>query len=180
VDIVVHAAGVDDVAAKEQSYQQTSAGSPIDVVAELTDEQWRRMLATNLDGAFFVLRAALRTMRQASGGSVVMIGSEAGVHGLPGLGHYAASKGGVHALVRSSATEAIHYGVRVNGIVPGVIDTRMSRRSRGVFGAAGTVAPIGRPGQPEEIASVAMFLVSDLASYVVGEIINVNGGRLTC
>jgi 3-oxoacyl-[acyl-carrier protein] reductase len=137
------------------------------------------MMSVNLDGAFYVLRSALRCFRSRGAGSLVLIGSETGVRGLPGLGHYAASKGGVHALVRSAAKEAIAYGVRVNGIAPGVIDTPMSRRSGGVFGsAAAAIAPIGRPGRPDEIAKVALFLSTDLASYVVGEVVNVDGGRM--
>jgi NAD(P)-dependent dehydrogenase (short-subunit alcohol dehydrogenase family) len=71
--------------------------------------------------------------------------------------------------------------VRVNGIAPGVIDTPMSRRSHGVFGSnAAAVAPAGRAGDPDEIAKVAQFLLSDLASYVVGEVVHVDGGRLAC
>jgi 3-oxoacyl-[acyl-carrier protein] reductase len=178
--VVVHCAGVDDPLSKARSAEQTRGGRSIDVLADLSDEQWQRMIRINLDGAFFVLRCALRSMRD-TGGAIVMIGSETGVRGLPGLAHYGASKGGVHALVRSAATEAIHYGVRVNGVAPGVIDTPMSRRSEGVFGAGvSSVAPIGRPGLPSEIANVVAFLAGDLASYVVGEIVQVDGGRLVC
>lgn len=178
---VVHAAGVDDVVAKDRVHAQVSSGQPIDVLADLDDAQWRRVVAVNLDGSFHVLRGALRSLRDSGGGAVVMIGSEAGVHGLPGLAHYGATKGGVHALVRGAATEAIRYGVRVNGIAPGVIDTPMSRRSHGVFGSnAAAVAPAGRPGDPDEIAKVAQFLLSDLASYVVGEVVHVDGGRMAC
>ncbi len=174
--VLVHAAGVDDVQAKDLVHRQVSAGERVDVLADLADDQWRRMMAVNLDGAFYVLREALRAMRPA-GGSVVLIGSEAAVHGLAGLAHYAASKGGVHALVRSAAKEAAAYGVRVNGIAPGVIDTPMSRRSHGLFGGNTLISPLGRSGDPDEIAKVALFLASDLASYVVGEVVNVDGGR---
>jgi 3-oxoacyl-[acyl-carrier protein] reductase len=181
IDGVVHAAGIDDPTTKRRVAEQMAAGQYVDTVADLTDEQWRRMMAVNLDGSFHVLRAALRIMRDQGAGSVVLIGSETGVRGLAGLAHYAASKGGVHALVRSAAKEAASYGVRVNGIAPGVIDTPMSRRSAGVFGGAETaIAPIGRVGLAAEIGGVAAFLCSDLSSYVVGEIINVDGGRMAC
>ncbi len=179
IDGVVHAAGIDDPATKALVARQTEAGQTVDTVADLTDEQWHRMISVNLDGSFFVLRAALRIMRKQASGSIVLIGSEVGVRGLAGLAHYAASKGGVHALIRSTAKEAAAYGVRVNGIAPGVIDTPMSRRSSGVFGGHATaLAPIGRVGMPEEIGGAAAFLCSDLSSYVVGEIINVDGGRV--
>ncbi len=179
LDAVVHAAGIDDPATKALVASQTAAGQAVDTIADLTDEQWHRMISVNLDGAFHVLRAALRTMRPHRTGSVVLVGSEAAVHGLAGLAHYAASKGGVHALVRSAAKEAAVYGVRVNGIAPGVIDTPMSRRSEGVFGGHATaLAPVGRAGDPEEVGGVAAFLCSGLSTYVVGEIINVDGGRV--
>lgn len=84
----------------------------------------------------------------------------------------------MHSLVRSAAKEAVSFGIRINGIAPGVIDTEMSRRSRGLFGSTATdIATIGRPGRPDEVASVAVLLASSLASYVVGEVANVDGGR---
>jgi 3-oxoacyl-[acyl-carrier protein] reductase len=181
IDAVVHAAGIDDVATKELVFQQTSEGKAVDVVAALSDDQWHRMMSVNLDGAFFVLRAALRRMQARRTGSIVLIGSETGVRGVAGLAHYGASKGGVHALVRSVAKEVACRGVRVNGIAPGVIDTPMSRRSRGAYdGDQALLAPLGRRGRADEIASVAFFLSGEDASYVVGEIINVDGGRTAC
>lgn len=177
--VVVHAAGIDDVATKGAVAEQLRKGAAVDVLADVTDDQWRRMTAVNYDGAFYVLRESLRQMRGGEGGAVVLIGSEAAAHGLLGLTHYSASKGGVHAMVRSAAKEAAGFGVRVNAIAPGVIDTPMSRRSQGIFGSsAAAVSPLGRPGVPDEIAKVAVFLASDLASYIVGEVIHVDGGRL--
>jgi len=179
LDIVVHAAGVDDVDAKRLVREQSSQGLPIDVVSRMTDDQWRRVIAVNLDGSFFVLRSALQHMIPQHSGAIVLIGSESGVRGIAGFANYGASKGGVHALVRSAAKEAIAHGVRVNGIAPGVIDTPMSQRTEGAYSGP-DVAPIGRVGTPGEIAKVALFLVTDLASYVVGEVINVDGGRMAC
>jgi 3-oxoacyl-[acyl-carrier protein] reductase len=174
LDVLVNAAGVDDPVAKGWSQEQRSKGHAVDVLSRLTDAQWRRIHQVNLDGSFHVLRAALQAM--TAGGTVVLIGSEAAVHGIAGLAHYAASKGGVHALVRAAAVECITRGVRINGIAPGSIDTPMTRRSQGVFDRPG-VAPIGRMGTVDEIAEVALFLAGRRSSYVVGEVLNVDGGR---
>jgi 3-oxoacyl-[acyl-carrier protein] reductase len=180
IDAVIHAAGIDDLATKELVFAQRSAGTPVDVTVGLSDDQWHRMVRVNLDGAFFVLRAALRQMMPARRGAVVLIGSVTAVLGAPGFPHYSATKGGVHALVRSAATEAAPWGVRVNGVAPGVIDTPMSRRTRGAYdGNPALIAPLGRAGRPEELAAVAAFLCGDDASYVVGEVINVDGGRVS-
>lgn len=178
LDVVVHAAGVDDRAIKDKVHEQTSAGQPVLTLPAITAAQWTRMRSINLDGAFYVLQESSRVMVPRRRGAIVLIGSEAAVHGLPGLVHYGASKGGVHALTRSAGTELAAFGVRVNGIAPGVIDTPMSRRSRAY--SAATVAPLGRLGEAAEIGKVALFLASDLASYVVGEVVNVDGGRLAC
>jgi 3-oxoacyl-[acyl-carrier protein] reductase len=178
-DHVVHAAGVDDPAVKQLVADQLAKGEPIDVTSGMTNQSWRRMISINLDGSFHVLSATLREMYPRRSGTIVLIGSESAVHGISGLSHYSASKGGVHSLIRSVAVEAIHQGVRINGIAPGVIDTPLSRRSpAGLHGAATqAVAPIGRKGRPEEIADVALFLLSQHSSYIVGEIVNVDGGR---
>ncbi|MEJ2870498.1 SDR family NAD(P)-dependent oxidoreductase [Actinomycetospora sp. OC33-EN08] len=174
---VIHAAGVDDAETKTLAAEQSGAGTPVLTLPRISDAAWRRMLAVNLDGSFHVLRSAAARMLDQQTGAIVFIGSEAAVHGLGGLVHYSASKGGVHALTRSAAKELAPFGIRVNGVAPGVIDTPMSRRSKSVFGGTAP-APLGRLGQPEEVAKVALFLVSDLASYVVGEIVNVDGGRM--
>jgi 3-oxoacyl-[acyl-carrier protein] reductase len=181
VDIVVHAAGIDDTATKALVRQQSENGLAIDILSGLSQSQWERMIAVNLTGSFLVLQAAIRCMKAHGSGAIVLLGSEAGVHGIPGTSHYSASKAGVHALVRSASRELAPIGIRVNGIAPGVIDTPMARRTASNFDPAGPpIAPLGRAGQPDEVANVALFLVSDLSSYVVGEVINVDGGRLAC
>ncbi|MEU7812210.1 SDR family NAD(P)-dependent oxidoreductase [Pseudonocardia sp. NPDC049154] len=178
-DVVVHAAGVDDAQVKALVAEQTRAGEPVLTLPHVTADAWRRMQAVNLDGTFHVLRSAACRMLDRRAGAIVLVGSEAAVHGLGGLVHYSASKGGVHALTRSAAKELAPFGIRVNAVAPGVIDTPMSRRSKSVFGGTAP-APLGRLGRPEEIAKVALSLASDLASYVVGEIVNVDGGRMAC
>lgn len=181
LDAVFHVAGVDDPEAKRMVQEQVQAGEQVDVFSRLSQAQWDRMTTINLDGTFHVLQAAVRMMLPQRHGSIVLMGSEAGVRGVSGAAHYAATKGGVHALVRSVGKEIAPFGVRVNGVAPGDITTPMSARSKGIFkGDGGPVAPIGRSGTPEEVANVALFLASDLASYVVGEMINVDGGRMVC
>jgi NAD(P)-dependent dehydrogenase (short-subunit alcohol dehydrogenase family) len=180
IDAVIHAAGVDDPVVKNLVAEQVREGRATETMTQIDDSQWQRMININLSGSFYVLRAALGHMMHGRQGAVVLIGSEAGAHAVKGLPHYSASKGGVHALVRAASLEAISYGVRVNGVAPGVIDTPMSQRSKGTWGgsASPVFAPIGRMGLPEEVANVALFLASSLASYIVGEVVNVNGGRL--
>jgi 3-oxoacyl-[acyl-carrier protein] reductase len=181
IDIVVHAAGIDDPAAKALVRHQSEDGRSIDILSGLGQGQWDSMIAVNLTGSFLVLQAAVRCMKAHGSGAIVLMGSEAGVHGLPGNPHYSASKAGVHALVRSASRELAPVGIRVNGIAPGVIDTPMARRTASNFDPAGPpIAPLGRAGRPEEVANVALFLVSDLSSYVIGEVIHVDGGRLAC
>ncbi|WP_344411796.1 SDR family NAD(P)-dependent oxidoreductase [Pseudonocardia ailaonensis] len=178
-DVVVHSAGTDDREIKDLVARQRAAGEPVLSLPEITLDRWRRMQAVNLDGSFHVLRSAAARMLELRRGAIVLVGSESGVHGLGGLAHYSASKGGVHALTRSAAVELAPFGIRVNAIAPGVIDTPMARRTKAV--AAGQVpVPLGRIGDSSEIAKVALFLVSDLASYVVGEVVHVDGGRMAC
>lgn len=179
IDIVAHAAGVDDPEAKQAIARAAALGERLDVTRHLTNEAWRRMHAVNLDGTFHVVRAALRFMVPRRAGSIVLVGSDGGIDGVAGYAHYAASKGGVHAFGRSVAKEAIVHGVRVNSVAPGPVDTPMSGRTPSEMTRARPLAPIGRLASPEEVAAAIAFLASDRASYVVGETLVVAGGRLT-
>lgn len=150
-----------------------------DATMELTDAQWHRMITINLDGAFYCIRAALREMIPARYGSIVAVSSLGGITGPRGTAHYSAAKAGVLALTRCVAKEVIGYGIRVNALAPGAVDTPMLARSPEAFWKGAAAAPIGRPAAPAEIAEAISFLLSDSASYIAGETLNVNGGALT-
>jgi 3-oxoacyl-[acyl-carrier protein] reductase len=148
------------------------------VFDELTEMQWDTVMAVNLKGVFLCAQATLRVMSDRRSGVIVNIGSLAGqVGGVVAPADYAASKAGVICLTKSLAKFAAPCGVRVNCINPGVIDTA-------IIGAyspeqrEGMIAntALGRLGRPEEVASVAVFLASDRASFITGEAVQVNGG----
>ncbi len=157
---------------------------PQDVgVAEMDEGQWRRTLAVNLDAVFFGTRAALRAMHR--GGRIVIVSSTAGQRGEAYHADYAATKGAVISFVKSIAVEAIRDGIHVNCVAPGWVDTDMCEEPFGREDGRGrrqieVTIPLGRVARPEEIAGPIAFLCSDLASSVVGEILNVNGGSVLC
>ena len=154
--------------------------TPLDAVSRLTDEQWRRMIATQLDGTFYCARAAMRIFAPQGSGVIVNMASIAGLIGVAGNPHYSAAKGGILAFTRSLAKEAIQQGVRVNAVAPGYVGTPLRefvpeelRKSQ----LAST--PIGRLATADEIAATVAFLVSDDARYVIGETLTVTGGAVT-
>lgn len=141
---------------------------------EMTDQQWHQTVSVNLDGVFYVCRRALEHLRQNS--SIVNLSSLAAHRGAFYNAHYSATKGALLSLTRSLARE-LGPATRVNAVSPGIIDTPMATdliRLRGSDSIAQT--PLKRVGQPEEIASVIGFLCSDAASFITGEVININGG----
>jgi NAD(P)-dependent dehydrogenase (short-subunit alcohol dehydrogenase family) len=176
LDVVVNSAGVDDPPVKAEIARAVAAGEPIDVTSVLSDEQWRRTMSVNVDGVFFCVRAALRSMLAQGSGSIVNIASSAGVNPVAGLPHYSASKAAVIGLTRSVAKEVAGRGVRVNAIAPGGVDTPMAARTPSGVGPA---IPLGRLATPAEIAAAALFLATAESSYITGETLNVNGGTVT-
>ncbi len=151
--------------------------APIDA---MTPEQWDEMLRVNLGGAYAVCHHAARAMIPRRRGAIVTIASTAGQRGEPYHAHYAASKGALLAFTKSLAAELAPHGIRVNCVSPGWVLTDMSRGALQGPGAADAVAaiPLGRPGTPDEIAGPVAFLASDLASYLYGEVLSVNGGAV--
>ncbi len=147
--------------------------------------EWQRVIDINLTGVFLLTRAAMIRMCDASSGSIVVTSSPHAVATVPDAVAYAASKGGVHALVRALALEGAPFGVRVNGIVPGTIDTPMVRREaqaakdpehQMILMAA--THPLNRLGKPEEVANAALFLASPLAEFMTGSFVSVDGGLM--
>ena len=147
---------------------------------EMTASEWRRVLAVNLDGAFFTLRAAARHMLdRPGGGSLVVTASLAAISGQPRGQHYAASKGGVISMMKALAVELARHGVRANAIVPGWIDTPMTERTlrwdRFVEKVLPRV-PVRRWGASEDFAGIAVYLASDASAYHTGDTFIIDGG----
>jgi len=144
-------------------------------------EEWERLLRVNLSGPFRLIQAVIPQMRERRRGHTVNISSNVTQRFPAGRGPYAVSKVGLEAMTRILAEEEGPHGIRVNAIAPGPIRTDMLEESLKVMGPERAEAfirsvPLGRPGQPEEIASVVVFLVSDAASFITGQVIYVNGG----
>jgi 3-oxoacyl-[acyl-carrier protein] reductase len=135
------------------------------------------MLAVHLFGTVYSTRAAACRMMQQGSGSIVNFGSGAAVMGFPGSAHYAAAKAGILGMTRAAAVELGGWGVRVNAICPGAVDTPMLANLPPAFTAMGVgQSPLGRMAAPEEIASVVLFLASDDSSYCTGQTLEPNGG----
>ncbi len=165
LDMAANCAGVDQVDSR---------------LADMPTDEWRRVMAVNLDGVQFCLRAELRTMTAAKAGAIVNVASAAGVRGVPKKGAYAAAKAGVISLTRTAALEVARRGVRVNAVLPGLVRTPMLLAAKGGDEAAmeadAAFSPIGRLGTPEEIAAAVVWLLSDSAAFVTGTAIGVDGG----
>lgn len=176
VDRVVADHGRLDIAANVAGTSGTYAN-----VADATTESWRHTLQVNLDAVFFCLRAELRAMRAAGNrGTIVNVASSAGKMGVPGLAAYSASKHGVIGLTKSAALEVARDGIRVNAVCPGTIRTPMLRGFVGgdeeTLEKMGRRAPIGRIGEPDEVAEAIVWLCSDASSFVTGHALEADGG----
>jgi len=147
---------------------------------DMTDEQWRRTVVENLDSVFYTTRAALQ--RISDGGRVVLVSSTAGQRGEANHADYAATKGAVISFVKSLAPELGPRAITVNGVAPGWVDTEMCA---GPFAAGGreriaAAIPLQRIAAARDIAGPIVFLCSELAQHITGEILNVNGGSVLC
>jgi len=155
----------------------------VSTVESVSEEEWNRVIETNLTGPFLMARAVLPSMRKAGGGSIVNIGSVLGLVAIKDRAAYCASKGGLTLLTKAMALDHAHENIRVNCICPSVVETELVR---GIFSDTeegrrakqariGTI-PLGRLGKPDDVAGLAVFLASDESSWVTGTAIPVDGG----
>lgn len=138
---------------------------------------WEGVISTNLTGAFLCCRAVAPAMMAAKSGAIVNVVSVAGIRASPGQASYAASKGGLVALTMTLGAEMARWGVRVNAVMPGLLETGMGQRlNHRIREDRKAAIPLGRLGDAHEVAEATLFLASDQASYVVGQVLVVDGG----
>lgn len=152
-------------------------------MGKMSREVWRETMRLNLDAVFYIINAVVPYMQKQGGGVIVNVSSTAGVRGEAYHSHYAASKGALHALAKSLAVELAPYGIRINCVAPGWVDTDMCAE---VFSdpkfreSVKNSIPLKRIPPPEDIAGPILFLVSDLARHITGTVLHVNGGSVLC
>ena len=150
-------------------------------IHEMTPAMWQRTIDINLNGVFYFTRQVVPIMMQQHGGRIIHVASTAGQRGEAYHSHYAATKGAIIAFTKSLAPELASYNILVNCVAPGWVNTDMSAEA--LAEEQETILrtiPLRRVGEPEEIAGAILFLASDLATYIDGEILNVNGGSVLC
>ena len=164
IDVLVNNAGICQVA----------------TIEEITEEDWDRVMAVNLKGVFLCSKAVMGVMKRQRSGRIVNMGSVAGkLGGISTAANYSVSKAGVICFTKALAREMAPYGVTVNAVAPGVVETDMTLGiTKGDFSNYLRNIPLGTIGSPEDIAYAVAFLVSDEARYITGEILDVNGGQL--
>ncbi|HTY54051.1 MAG TPA: SDR family NAD(P)-dependent oxidoreductase [Candidatus Binataceae bacterium] len=169
VDILINSAGI----------------RPISSILEMPDEHWHQTIATNLTGTFFCLRAAARAMvGQGTGGAIINLASIAGLRGVRNRAHYGASKAAIVNLTQVAALELSPHRIRINAIAPGFVETPMTAHyltatdpdTKLIVEKSIANIPLGRWGQPSDIAAAALYLASDDASYVTGTTLVVDAG----
>ena len=176
-----------------ESVEKADAVRPIDVLINnagiafetpflnIPEDEWRQVLDMNLTGMFFVAQAVCRKMATRRKGVVVNMSSKNGLDGEFGYAHYNASKGGVIMLTKTMALELAHFGIRVNAVCPGYLQTPMSMEIDSptfVKDFVDRYIPLGRPGKVEDIAPLFLFLASDESSFITGQVFVADGGQL--
>ena len=142
--------------------------------------EWEQVLRVNLTGTFLCARAVARGMKEAGQGVIVNMASGRALAGAANGAHYSASKGAIIALTKSLALDWAPYGIRVNCVIPGITDTAQPRgeMTDDELYAVGSRIPLGRIGQPQDIAAVVAFLLGDDSAYMTGQSVAVNGGAI--
>ncbi|MBT6156081.1 MAG: 3-oxoacyl-[acyl-carrier-protein] reductase [Planctomycetaceae bacterium] len=147
------------------------------LLATMSEENWQAVISTNLNSVFNFCQAVTRTMMSARFGRIINMSSIAADVGNPGQANYAASKGGINGFTRCIAAELARRGITVNAVSPGFIETDMTTAVRNAAGdQIKKKIPVRRLGQPQDIANAVLFLASDEAAYITGQILNVDGG----
>jgi 3-oxoacyl-[acyl-carrier protein] reductase len=191
IDILVNNAGIGGMEndpdraleRQERSLRQAEekqAGGPIkthvDVTVELSDEDWQRMIDIHLNGTFYCSREALKLMNRQGSGCIVNMGSIMGTAGGAGAPHYCAAKAGILGFTRALAREVVTRGIRVNAIAPGWIATEMTAPLTLMRPMIELQTPMGHFGEADDIAWAAVYLASDEAKFVTGQVLSPNGG----
>lgn len=147
---------------------------------ELEEHEWDRVIDTNLKGCFLCTQRAARRMKDQGGGRIVNIGSGCNKAPFPNLVDYTASKGGIEMFTKVAAIELGRYGITVNCVAPGAIEIERTRQEAGDYGATWSkLTPLGRVGQPSDVAAAVSYLASSAAEFITGQTIWVDGGLFT-
>ncbi len=152
-------------------------------IEKMTEKQWDEMMAVNLKGVYAPVHYVVPAMIRQNGGKIIVVSSTAGQRGEAFHTHYAASKGGVISFVKGLSTELARHGILVNCVAPGWVETDMSApvmKDRREYRKVLSVIPLRRFASPEEIALPILFLASPMATFITGEVLNVNGGSVLC
>ena len=191
LDILVNNAGISGMEDRPEEVQRgyditmaqmadAMAGNPPsvfnDVTLRTTDEDWHRVLAVHLDGTFFCTREAMRIMGPQHSGAIINLGSIMGTSGGGGAAAYCAAKAGILGLTRAHAREFVSQGIRVNAIAPGWIETAMTDALGPMRPLIVAQTPMGRMGDTDDIAWAAVYLASEEAKFVTGQVLSPNGG----
>ena len=191
LDVLVNNAGVSGMESQPQraerlrermlrQVQEALVGGRVethlDVTVEMTDEEWSRVLSVHLNGTFYCSREALKLMGPQMSGSIINMGSVLGTSGGAAVPHYSAAKGGILGFTRALARELATRGIRVNAIAPGWIATDMIAPLGDAVRVIEMQTPQGRLGEPDDVAWAAVYLASDEAKFVTGQVLSPNGG----
>ena len=173
----VAAFGTIDVLINNAGIGRTRESNEFTGLQDVADEDWHKMLATHLDSTFYCTREALKLMIPKKSGRIINLGSIAGTTGLGYAVPYSAAKGGIISFTKALAKEVVGHGILVNCIAPGFIETPMTapitpEMRQQVIG----ITPIGRFGEPRDIACAALFLATDDSNFMVGQVVSPNGG----